>query len=1084
MATQLSSLAVRPDLDPSKFVQGAQQLDAAASAAGKAVAGVGVASDEVNRKISQAGDVVGRLSRQYVDGYASAQRFQSALNSLSREMEKGNLTIDRAQPILDGIYKKYGLMGDAAQFAAKGQLELAAAITNANARMEQQRRIVPANTNLPQTARPTSNFAALNATNQFQDIAVTAAMGQNPLTIGLQQGTQLGAALQMSLGEQGAAGAAKVLGSALLGLFSPLNLVAIGLTAVVAAGIQFGSKLLPSVKSIDEVLKEHQKTVKELADAWGTALTQTSKYQNQAEAGFRFEMSTAQMRTTLGKQVPDVLSSISSAASANIGAIGGPGAFRGTEMFGLLKQQIDALVHSTEEGGPPVLDLTRKIAEMGRQSGNTGIRKLANDILVAIAPIAGLAEKLAEANRQLKILHDNVGPNGMLKASGSWAQADMGNLSAYQSQQVVAARRSQEAFDADMQAINARSPAERAAAARAQAAAQHNDDESSPARKQRIDHAGQRALIEAQHQLDEAQKQRKRSLDATLASQQLDLDLIGKTAGQTEAMRLQFQLTQQLREEAARNNIPVDQKELDLIKQKAEAYGKMADQIARARLRDDLTFDVAQLGRSPVDQQVAATQRQYGLAVDLNSADAAAIRYSINVKNIASAWNDVRNTGMDAIDQLTDSASKGFTDIGDVASNIAGEIEHDLLQLALANPLKNAIYGAGLPTLGSIGGAGGFFSALTGGKFNPGTVPGLGQSVGAMSVQAGIVNLSGTGLAGGLTGDISRLFAPANDNSLSAYGASIRSIESSNNYNALGPTLASGDRAYGAYGIMGSNIGPWSMSALGHSLTPDQFLGNPSAQDTIFQKIFGGYLGRFGNANDAASAWFTGRPLSSGADASDIFGTTGQSYVNQFNANLRQMAGVTASTTDNLSTFGGGLGQLGQNLQQAATSGGGSGGIFGALGHLFGFGGFANLFPAAPTGVPINSLTPADYGFADGTVGAPPGWAWVGERGPELMRFRGGEQVMPSHMSFAVTRGFANGTPGISAAIGGRPVVKIYDQRSNSNSQAAEVKQSADGMNVEVYIRDAVRDEVTRPSAKTNQALRGTYGLQQQVVRR
>jgi hypothetical protein len=100
------------------------------------------------------------------------------------------------------------------------------------------------------------------------------------------------------------------------------------------------------------------------------------------------------------------------------------------------------------------------------------------------------------------------------------------------------------------------------------------------------------------------------------------------------------------------------------------------------------------------------------------------------------------------------------------------------------------------------------------------------------------------------------------------------------------------------------------------------------------------------------------------------------------------------------------------------------------------------------------------------------------------MRFRGGEQVMPSPMSFAVTRGFASGTPGVSAALGGRPVVKIYDQRSNSNSQAAEVKQSADGMDVEVYIRDAVRDEVTRPSAKTNRSLRGTYGFQQQVVRR
>jgi SLT domain-containing protein len=33
------------------------------------------------------------------------------------------------------------------------------------------------------------------------------------------------------------------------------------------------------------------------------------------------------------------------------------------------------------------------------------------------------------------------------------------------------------------------------------------------------------------------------------------------------------------------------------------------------------------------------------------------------------------------------------------------------------------------------------------------------------------------------------------------------------------------------------------------------------------------------------------------------------------------------------------------------------------------------------------------HGYAAGTSSAAPGWAWVGERGPELVRFRGGEQV-------------------------------------------------------------------------------------------
>lgn len=37
--------------------------------------------------------------------------------------------------------------------------------------------------------------------------------------------------------------------------------------------------------------------------------------------------------------------------------------------------------------------------------------------------------------------------------------------------------------------------------------------------------------------------------------------------------------------------------------------------------------------------------------------------------------------------------------------------------------------------------------------------------------------------------------------------------------------------------------------------------------------------------------------------------------------------------------------------------------------------------------------------YASGTSNAPPGWAWVGEEGPELIRMRGGETVLPADIS-------------------------------------------------------------------------------------
>jgi hypothetical protein len=44
-------------------------------------------------------------------------------------------------------------------------------------------------------------------------------------------------------------------------------------------------------------------------------------------------------------------------------------------------------------------------------------------------------------------------------------------------------------------------------------------------------------------------------------------------------------------------------------------------------------------------------------------------------------------------------------------------------------------------------------------------------------------------------------------------------------------------------------------------------------------------------------------------------------------------------------------------------------------------------------------------GFAGGTMSAPAGLAWVGETGPELMNFRGGESVMPAGQSAAAAGG-------------------------------------------------------------------------------
>ena len=112
--------------------------------------------------------------------------------------------------------------------------------------------------------------------------------------------------------------------------------------------------------------------------------------------------------------------------------------------------------------------------------------------------------------------------------------------------------------------------------------------------------------------------------------------------------------------------------------------------------------------------------------------------------------------------------------------------------------------------------------------------------------------------------------------------------EGSGSYSQLGPVIAkgpmAGDRAYGKYQVMGSNIGPWSQEILGQQLTPQQFLQNPNAQEAIARGKLGQYAQKYG-PEGAAKAWFAGPGGMNNPSAHDQLGTT----VGQYGANVAAM---------------------------------------------------------------------------------------------------------------------------------------------------------------------------------------------------
>lgn len=133
---------------------------------------------------------------------------------------------------------------------------------------------------------------------------------------------------------------------------------------------------------------------------------------------------------------------------------------------------------------------------------------------------------------------------------------------------------------------------------------------------------------------------------------------------------------------------------------------------------------------------------------------------------------------------------------------------------------------------------------------------------------------------------------------LSAARESLAAIESrgSGDYVAIGPVVEKGmykgQRAYGRYQVMEGNIPSWTKEALGESLTTEEFLNNEKAQDAVVEYQLKKSFNRYGNYEDAASVWFTGKPASKAGNVSDGF-TSAPDYLQKFRRHFSSFKGNT-----------------------------------------------------------------------------------------------------------------------------------------------------------------------------------------------
>lgn len=119
----------------------------------------------------------------------------------------------------------------------------------------------------------------------------------------------------------------------------------------------------------------------------------------------------------------------------------------------------------------------------------------------------------------------------------------------------------------------------------------------------------------------------------------------------------------------------------------------------------------------------------------------------------------------------------------------------------------------------------------------------------------------------------------------------IAAVESrgSGDYAAKGPVVKKGQykgqRAYGRYQVMEGNIASWTKQALGKSHTVEEFMADPSIQDAVAADQLSRSKAKYGTWEDAASVWFSGRPVAKAGNASDGY-TTVPEYITKFRRNF------------------------------------------------------------------------------------------------------------------------------------------------------------------------------------------------------
>lgn len=291
------------------------------------------------------------------------------------------------------------------------------------------------------------------------------------------------------------------------------------------------------------------------------------------------------------------------------------------------------------------------------------------------------------------------------------------------------------ANELSIRAITARSPSAQAAIAEQRTLLQLSGEQYTESERLRLSRqAAAEAEKNANFQISESARMRILSARESIAAVQVDTAAIGRTAGEAERLRVEFQLMSQARMEAANNHVAVSDKEIAKLQEIAKLAGEVRQNYAEASLQAEIAFERAQLGRSETEQSVQARLRSAGI-----SGDSAQGQYLAQQLRINEALRETSAIGQEAFRSVASDIRNGTLSLESLG-NVLDRVADKLIQMA-ADQLWTSAFGG--VTGGSTGG--GWLGTL-GSLFGAGS--GTGAAVPMNSMGFGIGGVHGGGIIG------------------------------------------------------------------------------------------------------------------------------------------------------------------------------------------------------------------------------------------------------------------------------------------------------------------------------------------------